>query len=381
MVEMIRFLRSWLVPILVLLMVLGIAVAFVPLTKQSSARAESELSLVMDRAMARIGTSAHQAEPVIAAEEQNLLNKAHAVARFLEHDDALLAGDALLALCEQLSVDRIDIANIEGVIIASSDATRINLALGAEEAFAWTMQAANNAEAAITQTDTATPSTLYACVGRSDIEGFALLTRDDPFVADAIAKSGAEAQIADLTYGGDLLFIAQTGGEDGFFNESGNLCLRRTANGVTLIAARPLAEVYAVRNGAFLAFGTALTCIAICGIAAYLLRLEPVVSMEEDDYESALHAGEEPAGLPARATEEDETPRESKRERRRRAMIASEYAEKLSPNENEERQEQYEQAQENAPRQAGRLVRRSAHAKQPGDAEENGEDSFEKIVE
>ena len=378
---MIRFLRSWLVPILVLLMVLGIAVAFVPLTKQSSTRAESELSLIMDRAVARIGTSAHQAEPVIAAEEQNLLNKANAVERFLEHDDALLASDALLALCQQLSVDRIDVANIEGTVIASSDATRVNLQLGTDEVFTWTMEAANNAEAALTQTDAATPSILYACVGRSDIEGFVLLTRDDPFVADAITKSGAEAQIADLTYGGDLLFVAQVSGEDGFFKESGNLCLRRTADGITLIAARPLTEVYAVRNGALLAFGTALTCIVICAIAAYLLRLEPVVSTEEDEYESALNPGDEPAGLPASAKEEEETPRESKRERRRRAKIASEDAEKLSPNESEERQEQHEHAQENAPRQAGRLMHRSANARQHVNAEENGEDSFEKIVE
>ena len=378
---MIRFLRSWLVPILVLLMVLGIAIAFVPLTKQSKARAESELSLIMDRAVARIGTSAHQADPVIAAEEQNLLNKANAVERFLEHDDALLASDALIALCEQLSVDRIDVANIEGAIIASSDATRLNLQLGSDEAFTWTMEAANNAEAALTQTDSTTPSMLYACVGRSDIEGFVLVTRDDPFVVDAIAKSAAEAQIADLTYGGDLLFVAQTGGEDGLFKESGNLCLRRTADGITLIAARPLTEVYAVRNGALLAFGTALTCIVICAIAAYLLRLEPVVSTEEEEDESALNPADEPAGLPERATEEDETPRESKRDRRRRAKIASEDAEKLSPNESEERQEQHEHAQENAPRQAGRLIRRNARTKQLEETKKNGEDSFEKIVE
>lgn len=378
---MIRFLRSWLIPILVLMMVLGIAIAFVPLTKQSRARAESELALIMDRAVARIGTSAHQADPVIAAEEQNLLNKANAVERFLEHDDALLASDALLALCEQLSVDRIDVANIDGAIIASSDTTRLNLQLGTDEAFTWAMEAANNAEAALTQTDATTPSILYACVGRSDIEGFVLLTRDDPFVADAIAKSSAEAQIADLTYGGDLLFVAQTGGEDGIFKESGNLCLRRTTDGITLIAARPLSEVFAVRNGALLAFGTALTCIVICAIAAYLLRLEPVVSTEEEEDESALNPEDEPAGLPARATEEEETPRESKRERRRRAKIASEDAEKLSPNESEERQEQHEQAQENAPRQAGRLVRHNARTKQSEETKENGEDSFEKIVE
>ena len=139
---MFRFLRTWLVPILAALMLIGIAISFVPLTKQSIARAESELTLVMDRAFSRIGVGEHQAEPVIAAEEKNLLDKANAVARFLEHDDALLTSDALRALCEQLSIDRIDVANIDGVLIASSEESRIDLAIGTQEAFAWTMAAA-----------------------------------------------------------------------------------------------------------------------------------------------------------------------------------------------------------------------------------------------
>ena len=85
-----------------------------------------------------------------------------------------------------------------------------------------------------------------------------------------------------MPYGGDVLFQAAEAGADGFFYESGNLCLRRTQGDVTLIAARPTTEVFAVRSAAILAFGVALACIMICGVAAYLLRLEPVCAEDEE---------------------------------------------------------------------------------------------------
>jgi hypothetical protein len=385
---MIRFLRTWLVPLLAGLMVIGIAISFFPLTNQAQARAESELTLLMDRAFAHIGESAKQAVPVVSAEEENLLDKAVAVARFLEHDDALLATDALKALCEQLSIDRIDVANIEGTLIASSEADRINTQLGTEEAYAWTMAAADNAAAALTQADATDPSTLYACVGRTDIDGFILLAREDPYVASALEKSGVEAQTADLPSGGDVLFQAQSVGEDGFFRDSGNLCLRTTKDDVTLIAARPLSEVFAVRNAALLAFGVALTCLLICGIAAYLLSLEPVVAADEED--SPLNDVIEPVGL--LNSESDEAGKHiSKQERRRRAkyaeeeFAAEEYADVESQEsthlETIELSEQHEQSEENAPRQAGRNLRQKPHMKTGDDPEETAEGSFEKIVE
>ena len=376
---MIRFLRSWLVTILAALMLIGIAISFVPLTKQSKARAESELSLVMDRAFARIGVSEHQAEPVIAAEERNLLDKANAVARFLEHDDALLASDALRALCEQLSIDRIDVADIDGVLIASSEESRINLSIGTQEAFTWTMAAADDAKAALTQADKTSTSTLYACVGREDIEGFVLLTREDPYAADALQKSGVEAQLADLVYGGDVLFLAQASGADGFFNESGNLCLRKTVDDVTLIVARPLDEVYAVRNGAFMAFGAALVCIVICGIAAYLLRLEPVSAVGEDDAD-ALSTEEQPDGMLLNEAEE-ETQRERKRKRRKRKEADAESSEEIAQEPDEELQELRELTHEGMPRQAGRVMRKTTRSRDGEDSDTNGEDPFEKIVE
>lgn len=376
---MFRFLRTWLVPILAALMIIGIAISFVPLTKQSQARAESELSLVMDRAFARIGVSEHQAEPVIAAEEKNLLDKANAVARFLEHDDALLASDALRALCEQLSIDRIDVSNIDGVLIASSEESRINLSIGTQEAFTWTMAAANDAKAALTQADKTNASTLYACVGREDIEGFVLLTREDPYAADALQKSGVEAQLADLVYGGDVLFLAQTSGADGFFNESGNRCLRKTVDNVTLIAARPLEEVYAVRNGAFLAFGTALICIAICGIAAYLLRLEPVTTVDEDD--TSIHSEGEPSDTFLLNETEGEAQRKRRSKRRNSEEADAESDDEIAPEPDEELQERRELIQEGMPRQAGRMIRRNNRSRDGEDNDSNGEDPFEKIVE
>jgi hypothetical protein len=99
------------------------------------------------------------------------------------------------------------------------------------------------------QADADDPSVLYACIGRSDIEGFILLTRDDPYVESALMLSSTESVTSDLPYSGDLLFEAAEAGADGFFYDSGNLCLRRTQDGVTMIAARPLTEVYAFRNG------------------------------------------------------------------------------------------------------------------------------------
>ena len=110
---MVRFLRKWLVPLLAVLMLIGIAIAFVPFSRQMETRAKSELTLLMDRAFARITAASEQADPMIDAEKESLLSKGAAVSRILTHDDALLASDALKALCEQLSVDRIDIANVQ----------------------------------------------------------------------------------------------------------------------------------------------------------------------------------------------------------------------------------------------------------------------------
>jgi hypothetical protein len=364
---MVSFMRKWLVPMLAALLFIGIAITFIPFSRQMETRAETELTLLMDRAFARVAASEKLADPMIAAQEESLLSKAHAVSRFLTHDDALLQSDALAAMCAQLFIDRIDVANLEGTLIASSDAAMIGTALGTQEAFAWTMTAADDASAALAQQDETDPAKLYACVGRSDIEGFVLLTRADTHVQNALMLSDADSVTADLPYGGDVLFVANKSGTDGFFYESGNLCLRRTQGEVTMIAARPTTEVFAVRNAAILAFCACIACIMICGIAAYLLRLEPVSSEAEDEQAAALDAAREQS-LP----EAEETPEEAPRRKRTRPRRTEE---EVQSEQTDEAAQQHEKAMEHAPRQ---ITRGKKHAQ---DLQDDSEEGFEKILE
>lgn len=350
---MVRFLRNWLVWILAGMMMTGAALVLIPLSKNEEARAKNELSLLMDRAFDTINDGKAYAEPVIAAEEENMISKARAIARFLEHDDTLLETDALSALGSQLSVDRIDVANLQGELIASSDASRIGLALGSDEAFSWTMVAADDPSAALTHTDSSDRSLLYACVGRTEIDGFVLLTRDDPFVDDALEKSGTDALLAELCYNGDLIFESTVAGTDGAFYDANSLCVRKTQNGVTLIAARATGDVYRMRNAALAAFGTMALCIVICGVASYLLRLEPVVVLDEP--EASGKNGTEPE---ERAMEEVPTECEPEQpEREKKREIAG----------------QQKRAKKRAPMQG----RRS----EPTPPAEGGEDTFEQILD
>ena len=377
-----RFFRKWLVPIIALLMLIGLAIAFIPLSARENAQAKSDLTELANTAFERIASAKTAAEPVVAAEQASLLDKARAVARFLEHDDALLATDALAALCEQLSVDRIDVADAQGTLIASSDAARVGAALGTEAAFAWTMDVAGDPTAAVTRADETDRSLLYCCLPRTDIEGFLLLTLDDKYVDDALAKSSVEALIADLPYGGDLLFQAETGGADGFFTDSGNLCYRSTSDGVTLIAARQNARIYDARNTALVALAAMLLCVMICGVAAYLLQMEFITV--EEAREPRLEDGEENAAL--EETVPESAKQRARRVRRERPADGTNETEPASepPEEDAlEREREHEQALENAPRQAGRAKREHAERK-PKKTEEpsaDTEDPFDKIVD
>ncbi len=311
-----RFLRKWLVPILAALMIVCIALAFVPLTEREEAAAKADLSEMLDTAFARIEAGESAADPVVVAEKENLLDKTRAVVRFLAHDDNLLETDALITLCDQLGTDQIDVANGEGVLIASSNATRIGVDLGAEDAFVWTMGAIDDPQAELVQTEPDDESIIYCCVARSDIEGFVLLTRDDPFVDSAVEQSGPDALVEDIAYGNDVLFVAANSkGVDGYFYDSGNLCLRKTQGDVTLIAARDISDVFAARNAALFALAVGLICIVVCGIASYLLRLEPVVLLDEDGRQ--LEAGEERASLNPGEPKEAEAPQPKKQRRRK----------------------------------------------------------------
>ncbi len=350
---MVRFLRNWLVWILAGMMLIGIAIVFIPLSKREESRATNELSLLLDRAFHAIDEGKAYADPVVEAEEENLMDKAHAIVRFLEHDDTLLATDALIALGTQLSIDQIDVANLQGELIASSDQSRIGLALGSDEAFSWTMAAADDPNAALAHTDENDSSHLYACVGRTEIDGFVLLTRHDPFVDAALEKFGTDAMLGELPYNGDLVFEATAGGADGAFTDAGSLCLRRTQDEITLIAARAMGDVYRMRNAALAAFAVMTICLVICGVASYLLRLEPVVETEDASAEQEqMSAAGEQALHEQSGTNLEES--------------AAEKAEIRL---------QHEHAKERAPRQVSRSQRK------PKREDDGGDDPFDKIVE
>ncbi|MEZ4508965.1 MAG: hypothetical protein R2912_06715 [Eubacteriales bacterium] len=389
---MIRFLRLWLVPILALLMLAGIAVAFVPLTQRAEERAETELTQLVEKAFARIEGEELEADPAIAAQKENLLSKAAAVARFLAHDDTLLDSDALLALCDQLSADRIDVADAEGTLIASSDDSRIGLPLGAQDAFVWTLDAAADPSAALAQTDEATPEVLYACVPRQDIDGFVLLTKEDSYIASALVSASVESLVSDLPYGEDMLFESDAAGADGFFREAGNLCLRRTLNGVTLIAARPLTAVFAVRNAVLLAFTVSLVCVAICAVADYLLRLEPLVTVDESD--SALNPGAQSTGLLPEESETAKKKAAKPRGRRRKPEADDEDAQKtvielpeadnpaeLNDDASAEMEDSIDLEIISETQKPGRTHKKRRHTARDEERVEIDEDAFDKIVE
>ena len=374
---MVRFMRKWLVPLLAVLLLIGVAIAFVPFSRQMETRAKTELTLLMDRAFARIAAGDQLVDPIVEAEEESLLSKAVAVSRFLTHDDSLLASDALAALCEQLSIDRIDVADADGTLIASSSAANVGTALGTQEAYAWAMAAAEDPTAQLTQQDTTDESLLYACVGRSDIEGFILLTRDDAHVESVLMLSNPESITSDLPYGGDVLFTAEKG-DDGFFYESNNLCLRRTQDGVTMIAARPSSEVFAVRNAALLAFAAALACIMICGVAAYLINLEVVSTSDDGEIEQNESVQEQ--ALPEEETAYAALPEEQEKPRRRFQKKRERIAEQAELPVETEVEIQHEQSMEHAPRQVMRGKKKTHAAKEESELQ-NDEDAFEKIVD
>ncbi len=374
---MVRFMRKWLVPLLAVLLLIGVAIAFVPFSRQMETRAKTELTLLMDRAFARIAAGDQLVDPIVEAEEESLLSKAVAVSRFLTHDDSLLASDALAALCEQLSIDRIDVADADGTLIASSSAANVGTALGMQEAYAWAMAAAEDPTAQLTQQDATDESLLYACVGRSDIEGFILLTRDDAHVESVLMLSNPESITSDLPYGGDVLFTAEKG-DDGFFYEANNLCLRRTQDGVTMIAARPSSEVFAVRNAALLAFAAALACIMICGVAAYLINLEVVSTSDDGEIEQNESVQEQ--ALPEEEPAYAALPEEQEKPRRRFQKKRERIAEQAELPVETEVEIQHEQSMEHAPRQVMRGKKKTHAAKEESELQ-NDEDAFEKIVD
>lgn len=392
--------KRWLIPIMAVLMLLCFAIAFLPLTQREEANAKDDLTELTDAAFERIAASQASAGPVAEAEEAALTEKGRAVARFLAHDDALLATGALNALCSQLAIDRIDVADDQGNVIASSDGARIGLALGSQEGFEWTMDALDDQETS--QADETDAGVLYCSVPRTDIEGFVFLTRDDPYLEQALSTDGTESIIADLAYGGDLLFVAEPGGTDGFFYDSGSLCLRRTQDGVTLIAARENSVIYQARTTALIALAAMLVCVMICIVAAYLLHLEfaapdfderpepdeteerdrrrRIAALPEPEKETeAEEGGERPRERAKRPKERSDEPAAEKKEPGAKKKRVPEKETEETREEKAQRRRESAQAPENAPRQPER--KRPRPKQKPPEPPKDVEEPFDKIVD
>jgi len=324
---------------LVALILALLTLGTISMTRSGEAKAKAELTALADAGFARMAAQTRSAEPIAATARDNLTSKAAAVARFLAHDDALLDTDALLVFCAQLDIDRIDVADAQGALIASSDASRIGLALAAQDGFDWTSGVLDDPTLQLSQVDETNPSLVYACVPRTDIEGFVLAARDDPAIRAALAVVQAGFNADDLAAGGDLLFRADTEGEDGFFYEAGSLCLRKTKDGVALIAARPTASVFAERNALLVGFGIMALCGVILGVAAYLIQLSAGDADGADESEDEVDAAIASPGpeAPRKRRERREAPEETTedaeapREKRRRKDAPQETTEDAEP--------------------------------------------------
>ncbi len=267
-----RFLKRWLVPILAALMIAGIVVSFVPLTRQAEARAQAELTVLMSRAFTRIEEGAHLTEPVLDGGEESLLSKATAVARFLAHDDALLASDALLAPARSSPPDRIDIADARTLIASSTKRASAPSARCVPDA-----GPASDESAALTKVDeTVQSSSTPASDGRISKD---LCSLGPNLMCPGAANADAETLIADLPYGQDVSLSGAEAAGGRVLHESDTTTPQKDGKRRDLIAARPTSRCWPFdtpRNSRL----ASRWCETICGIAAYL-RLDSVIPLEK----------------------------------------------------------------------------------------------------
>lgn len=278
-----RFLQNWLIPILIVLMLVGAVCVFLPFAKRQEQKARLALDALVENAFARMESMQDAGAPGVEAAQENLTDQARAVSRLLAHDDALLASDALSAMCAQLGFAQIDVCGMEGILIASSDASRVELAIGEDPAYAWTKRVLDNPQETASITDADTVGLLHACAAREDAEGFVLVSKQDAYAASLMSQADAGSVTADMAYGDDLLFETHAGEPDGYFTAEGNLCLRKTRNGVSLIAARPLHEVHLGRSVALLVFAACAVGALICALVYYVLHLQAPGEVDEEE--------------------------------------------------------------------------------------------------
>lgn len=307
-----RFLSVWLVWIVVAVFSVALALAYYPLTYNAEAEAEADLQLLISAAFTRMDIAERSVSELQRSTDETVLSKARAIARFLAHDDTLLATDALVVLCDLLDVQSIDVTDRDGKVVASSDAAELERAIIDEDTFAWAATVLSDG-GELTEPDGTEEAVLYGCVARTDTDGVVLVKAVDAALQTAIESAKPANVLNSMAFIRDDLMIADTPGTDGAYSMDGYFCLRQSRGDVSVVAMRLLSTIYVVRNAVMLMIAV---CMLISILAATVVQLcIPATGRSKRSRISMHHV---PADLP-----ELEEPDESELAR----LIAEEAAE------------------------------------------------------
>lgn len=289
-----KFLSAWLIWIILAMFAVAIVVAYVPMTKSAEQAAIADLTALIDAAFAKMDAAGEDVKLVEEASRATAMSKARAVTRFIEHDDALLNTDALQALCAQLGMERVDVADYEGTLVASSDAARVGAMLFTDARYDWMQRAVADPAEEVSQLDAADASLVYACVPRTDTDGAGcvLVACRDEAAAMLVRLASPERVMADMSFIKDAVVIDQSDAPDGAVTDGGVLSVKKTVDGRSVVAMRALSTVYTVRNVVvFVCTIVALIAVA----AAILMRIAEAREQAPEAAMRALTAGGEDA--------------------------------------------------------------------------------------
>ena len=269
-----KFFSVWLILLVIVVFAVVLCVSYPVLTSAAQQNALDDLSVLLDAAFTRISLAESSAESVSDAANDNVLSKARAIDRFLAHDDALLETDALVVLCDLLNVSSIDVTDMDGAIVASSVAGRIGRSLVEDNKTKWTREVLEGENLSRTLVDSANAALLSGCVSRTDTEGLIYIQSLDVSIMEASTAASPEQVLLDMSFIKDTLSVADAEDGDKAYLTDDAYNVRRTENGVSLVASRPLAQVYSARSAVLLveAIGFLLCMLFAAVIQSLLIK-------------------------------------------------------------------------------------------------------------
>lgn len=296
-----KFFSVWLILLVIVVFAAVLCISYPVLTSAAQQNALDDLNVLLDAAFTRISLAESSAKSISDAANVNVLSKARAVDRFLAHDDALLETDALVVLCDLLNVSAIDVTDMDGAIVASSVAGRIGRSLVDDSKTKWTREVLEGENLQRTLADSTNTALLSGCVSRTDTEGLIYIQSLDVSIMEASTAASPEQVLLDMSFIKDTLTVADTEDGDKAFLTDDAYNVRRTENGVSLVASRPLAQVYSVRSAVLLVESIGFLLCMLFAIVIQLLLIKKRLSSRKATV-LALPEGAETAQLPAGAT-------------------------------------------------------------------------------